>query len=735
VCIIGAGPCGLRLAIECALLGARCIVVEKRDRFSRHNVLHLWRYVITDLKNLGAKFFYGKFAFGSIEHISIRQLQCILLKIALLLGVEICYNVTFEDFIDATPTSGWRGLFLPSTHWINTYEFNALIGADGRRNSLQGFHRKEFRGKLAIGVTANFVHHHTREEQLIEEISGVARLYNPQFFQELKQQTSIDLENIAYYKNDTHYFVMTAKKQSLLEKDVIKNDYPDAIRLLARENVNFEALCNFACEAAQFATKTTASIFEFAENHYGLPDVQMFDFTSLFHAVNASRIVERNGKRLFMALVGDSLLEPFWPLGTGIGHGFLATLDTAWVLQKFAKNESPLKILAERESIYLLLSQSTPENTKSNYQLYTINPASRYQHLNSKRCTIEEIRHLYDNNNNVEYSIVDNNNNLVTNHVQQHQSDKHSKTGGISNEKILNWCQMITEPYGLQIKNDTQAFNNGLAFCAIIHRFRPELIDYKSLQPERSISNFQILFDILREKLHIQIERQIQNQLLLLPKNSSSDNSINDSIMVLLTHLYTHFHLTTLPPSSTPPEPIKYNLSIRRSSTPLTPSTNEVVLKRSESVTDNEGSAEKRRSMKESELNTMTKKKVDDNNSVKVSELIAHYTTTSPIGVKCNVNNNAYHSNGSVTAQPTFCFYCKDRVPIQEWFPIENVVLHVRCFRCETCQLQLRKTNYQCITDPISGKLSFHCRYHNLNDKLNRAKDNHVVRILMFFYL
>jgi hypothetical protein len=35
----------------------------------------------------------------------------------------------------------------------------------------------------------------------------------------------------------------------------------------------------------------------------------MFDFTSLFHAVNASRIVERNGKQLLMALVGDSLLE------------------------------------------------------------------------------------------------------------------------------------------------------------------------------------------------------------------------------------------------------------------------------------------------------------------------------------------------------------------------------------------------------------------------------------------
>ena len=68
--IIGSGPCGLRTAIEVALLGAKAVVVEKRDRFSRNNVLHLWPFLITDLKNLGAKKFFGKFCAGSIEHIS-----------------------------------------------------------------------------------------------------------------------------------------------------------------------------------------------------------------------------------------------------------------------------------------------------------------------------------------------------------------------------------------------------------------------------------------------------------------------------------------------------------------------------------------------------------------------------------------------------------------------------------------------------------------------------------------
>jgi hypothetical protein len=70
ILIIGSGPVGLRLSIECALLGHKCTIVEKRDRFSRNNVLHLWPYTIVDLKNLGAKMFYGKFCAGSIDHIS-----------------------------------------------------------------------------------------------------------------------------------------------------------------------------------------------------------------------------------------------------------------------------------------------------------------------------------------------------------------------------------------------------------------------------------------------------------------------------------------------------------------------------------------------------------------------------------------------------------------------------------------------------------------------------------------
>ena len=47
------------------LLGShRVTVVEKRDTFSRFNVIRLWPCVIDDLKALGAKKIYGKFCAG-----------------------------------------------------------------------------------------------------------------------------------------------------------------------------------------------------------------------------------------------------------------------------------------------------------------------------------------------------------------------------------------------------------------------------------------------------------------------------------------------------------------------------------------------------------------------------------------------------------------------------------------------------------------------------------------------
>ncbi|XP_072340310.1 protein-methionine sulfoxide oxidase mical3a-like isoform X3 [Scyliorhinus torazame] len=350
--VIGAGPCGLRTAIELGFLGAKAIIVEKRDTFSRNNVLHLWPYTIQDLRNLGAKKIYGKFCAGAIDHISIRQLQLVLLKIALILGIEIHLNVEFRGLLpprgQKNPSPGWRAEINPPNSKMTQFEFDVVIGADGRRNTLEGFRRKEFRGKLAIAITANFINRHSREEAQAQEISGVAFIFNQKFFQDLKEATGVDLENIVYYKDDTHYFVMTAKKQSLLEKGVILQDFSATEKLLSRNNMNQEALLNYVTEAASFSTNHQLPRLDFAMNHYGQPDVAMFDFTCMYASENASLIRDEGGKQLLVSLVGDSLLEPFWPMGTGIARGFLAAFDAAWMVRSWAQGSSPLSVLAER---------------------------------------------------------------------------------------------------------------------------------------------------------------------------------------------------------------------------------------------------------------------------------------------------------------------------------------------------------------------------------------------------
>ncbi|XP_070827721.1 F-actin-monooxygenase mical2b isoform X2 [Chaetodon trifascialis] len=501
--IIGGGPCGLRTAIELALLGCKVVVIEKRDTFSRNNVLHLWPFTIHDLRGLGAKKFYGKFCAGSIDHISIRQLQLMLLKVSLILGVEIHVNVEFTKLVEppAEQTDdgpGWRAEVRPSIHPVSDFDFDVVIGADGRKNTLDGFSRKEFRGKLAIAITANFVNRNTTAEAKVEEISGVAFIFNQKFFLELKDETGIDLENIVYYKDNTHYFVMTAKKQSLLDKGVIINDYIETERLLSPDNVNQEALLSYAREAADFGTNYQLPSLDYAINHYGQPDVAMFDFTSMYASENAALIREKHGHQLVVALVGDSLLEPFWPMGTGCARGFLAAFDTAWMVRGWAQGRSPLEILAERESLYRLLPQTTTENISKNFEQYTIDPASRYPNLNSSCVRPHQVRHLF---------------------IDGQQDSRHLERGGPTRRSVnlsrresevrpgqlLSWCQRQTQGYrAVDVTNLTSSWRNGLALCALIHRQRPELIDYDSLNEEDVAGNNQLAFDLAEHEFGIQ---------------------------------------------------------------------------------------------------------------------------------------------------------------------------------------------------------------------------------------
>ena len=157
--------------------------------------------------------------------VGIRILQTVLLKICLLLGVKVYPGVTFTGLVEPKNTnSGWSVTTSPASCPVSSpsRNYDVILSADGKQNSLPGFRTKEFRAKLALAITVNFVNHNTKQESSVPEISGVAYVYRQDFFNSMAKELGIALENIVYYKDETHYFVMTAKKPSLLNRGVLK---------------------------------------------------------------------------------------------------------------------------------------------------------------------------------------------------------------------------------------------------------------------------------------------------------------------------------------------------------------------------------------------------------------------------------------------------------------------------------------------------------------------------------
>ncbi|XP_075003700.1 EH domain-binding protein 1 isoform X9 [Calonectris borealis] len=65
-----------------------------------------------------------------------------------------------------------------------------------------------------------------------------------------------------------------------------------------------------------------------------------------------------------------------------------------------------------------------------------------------------------------------------------------------ASQSLLVWCKEVTKNYrGVKITNFTTSWRNGLSFCAILHHFRPDLIDYKFLNPQDIKENNKKAYD------------------------------------------------------------------------------------------------------------------------------------------------------------------------------------------------------------------------------------------------
>jgi len=79
-----------------------------------------------------------------------------------------------------------------------------------------------------------------------------------------------------------------------------------------------------------------------------------------------------------------------------------------------------------------------------------------------------------------------------------------SEEGLSARQGLLVWCQKKTKGYrDVDVKDFQESFKDGLAFCALIHRHRPELLDYDSLKKENARENLDLAFDVAEKELGI----------------------------------------------------------------------------------------------------------------------------------------------------------------------------------------------------------------------------------------
>lgn len=75
------------------------------------------------------------------------------------------------------------------------------------------------------------------------------------------------------------------------------------------------------------------------------------------------------------------------------------------------------------------------------------------------------------------------------------KKQKAQRTMSISNI-VMDWVQEMTKDYeGVEIRNFSTSWANGLAFCALIHRFHPDEFDFNELKPENRRYNFDLAFN------------------------------------------------------------------------------------------------------------------------------------------------------------------------------------------------------------------------------------------------
>ncbi|XP_072299941.1 MICAL-like protein 2a [Eucyclogobius newberryi] len=231
---------------------------------------------------------------------------------------------------------------------------------------------------------------------------------------------------------------------------------------------------------------------------------------------------------------------------------------------------------------------------------------------------------------------------------------------------LEQWCKAQCDGYrDVAITNMTTSFRDGMAFCALIHTLRPDLIDYEALKKEDVFENNRLAFQIAEEKLGIPALLDAEDMVALKVPDRLS-------ILTYVSQYYNYFKGrppcggVKRPAEGSKEEPFKKNLPV---------------------VAKN-----------------LVSKKAIENQTPPKHQGQSSFKTPSDGAQKAVLTENT-NKTGTLNSK---CVACKNHVHLVQRHFVEGKLYHRSCFKCSECSSVLHTGGYRSGKDPDS----FICTSH-----------------------
>ncbi|NWU22955.1 SMTL2 protein, partial [Dyaphorophyia castanea] len=101
---------------------------------------------------------------------------------------------------------------------------------------------------------------------------------------------------------------------------------------------------------------------------------------------------------------------------------------------------------------------------------------------------------------------------------------------------LLDWCRSKTIGYKhIDLQNFSSSWNDGMAFCALVHSFFPEAFDYNKLDPANRKQNFELAFTTAEKMAHC--DRLIEVEDMMAMGHKPDPMCIFTYVQSLYSHL------------------------------------------------------------------------------------------------------------------------------------------------------------------------------------------------------